>query len=375
MEQVAAKFHIPSDARTWAEIDLSALRHNVAVAREKIGPGHQVMAVVKADAYGPGVIPVVRALEDVVDSFGVANVEEAQEIVSHVPEKEILLLSTSLAAERRAAVEEGFVSSISTVEEAEAYSREAGTKPALLNLKIDTGMGRMGCWQDEAAEMLGRIVKLPGIEVRHLSTHLPVADEDEAFTEEQLVRFESLCQDLLTLAPGARLHALNSGGILGFPRHAGQIARAGLMLYGSAYPADHQPLLQPALTWKARIILMRDVAAGRSVSYGRTFVTPQAMRIATVPVGYADGFPRQASGQGAEVLVGGRRCAVLGRVTMDQILVDVSAVPETAIGDEVVIVGRQGDDEIFAKELADKAGTIAWDIFTGLKKRVARFYA
>lgn len=372
---MAAKFHIPSDARTWAEIDLSALRHNVAVAREKIGPGHEVMAVVKADAYGHGAIPVARALADAVDLFGVANIEEAQEIVSHVPEKEILLLSTSLAAERAAAVEEGFISSVSSVEEAEAYSREVRKKPALLNLKIDTGMGRMGCWQDEAVAMLGRIVKLPGIEVRHLSTHLPAADEDEVFTEEQLLRFEALGQELLALAPGARLHALNSGGILSFPRHAGQIVRAGLMLYGSAYPSLHQPLLRPALTWKARIILVRDVAAGRSVSYGRTFVTPQAMRIATVPVGYADGFPRQVSGQGAEVLVSGRRCTVLGRVTMDQILVDVSAVPDAEVGDEAVIIGRQGGEEILARELAEKAGTIAWDIFTGLKKRVIRYYA
>jgi alanine racemase len=146
------------------------------------------------------------------------------------------------------------------------------------------------------------------------------------------------------------------------------------MLYGSACPSEFQPLLHPALTWKVRVLLVREVGENQSVSYGRTFITPQRMRIATLAIGYADGFPRQASGRNAHVLVGGRRCAVLGRVTMDQILVDVTALSRVAAGDEAIVIGKQGSEEILAKELADQAGTISWDIFTGIGNRTRRFY-
>lgn len=369
-----AELCIPSDVRSWVEIDLPALQHNARFVRDRIGSGCQLLAVVKANAYGHGAIPVVQALAGLADGFGVANVQEAQEIAPYAAGKNILLLGPSLPAERRAALEEGFISSISSLAEAEAYSREAQEKPALLNFKIDTGMGRMGCPEEEAFDVLREIVRLPRIEVRQISTHLPVADEDTSYTSAQLTRFQTLSVRLHEIAPQARIHALNSGGILTIPQQAGQIARGGLLLYGSAYPAKYQPLLRPVMTWKARIVLVRDMAPGRTISYGRTFVTPLAMRVATLPLGYADGFPRQTSGRAAEVLVGGRRCPVLGRVTMDQILVDVSSVPSAEAGSEAVIIGRQGEEEILARELADHAGTIAWDIFTGLKKRVMRFY-
>jgi alanine racemase len=146
-------------------------------------------------------------------------------------------------------------------------------------------------------------------------------------------------------------------------------------MYGSAPLPEFQAKLRPVMTWKARITLVRDVGPGRGVSYGRTFITPHAMRIATVGVGYADGYQRHLSNRGADVLVGGKRCAILGRVTMDQILADVSAVPNVQVGDEVVLVGRQGGDEILVAELAKKAGTIAWEIFTGIGPRVERVYA
>ena len=183
------------------------------------------------------------------------------------------------------------------------------------------------------------------------------------------------CADKLRpLVPPAKIHALNSAGILGFPAHAHDLVRPGLMLYGSAYPTEFQSLLRPALTWKARVLLVRDVGRHRSVSYGRTFITPHAMRIATLAIGYADGFPRQTSGRGAHVLVGGRRCPVLGRVTMDQILADVTSLPRVEVGDEAVLIGEQGGERILAKEVADKAGTISWDIFTGIGNRTRRFY-
>ena len=146
------------------------------------------------------------------------------------------------------------------------------------------------------------------------------------------------------------------------------------MLYGSAYPSEFQALLRPALTWKARILLVRDVAPNESVSYGRTFITPHAMRIAALAVGYADGFPRQVSGRDAHVLVSGKRCPILGRVTMDQILADVTSLPQINAGDEAVLIGQQGSESILARELADQAGTISWDIFTGIGNRAHRLY-
>jgi len=210
--------------------------------------------------------------------------------------------------------------------------------------------------------------------VHSISTHLPVPDEDATYTLSQLRRFAKLANKLRTIAPLAKIHALNSAGILGFSNHAHDLVRPGLMLYGSAYPPKFQPLLRPALTWKARVLLVRDIGRNCSVSYGRTFITAHPMRIASLAIGYADGFPRQVSGREAHVLVGGKRCPVLGRVTMDQVLVDVTRVPQVTAGDEAVLIGEQEGEKILARELAEKADTISWDIFTGIGARVRRFY-
>ncbi|CAN5540666.1 alanine racemase [soil metagenome] len=357
---------VTSDLRTWAEIDLSAIRHNLCVARSKIGPKPGIVAVVKANAYGHGMIEVATALADQVELFGVANVEEARELV-HLG-REILLLSPSLPAERREIVERGFIASVSSAKEASSF---AGGR---INFKVDTGMGRMGTWQDEAVEELRAIIRLGNVSVHSVSTHLPVPDEDAAFTQAELAGFAALAETFRTFVPGVRIHALNSAGILGFGDYGFDLVRPGLLLYGSAYPSTYQSLLRPALAWKTRILLVREVDAGRSVSYGRTFTTRHPTKIASLAVGYADGFPRQASGQGAHVLIGGRRCPVLGRVTMDQILVDVSEVPAAQASDEAVLIGWQGSEEIIARELADQAGTITWNIFTGLGNRVKRIY-
>lgn len=363
---------IPPHLRTWAEIDLEAIVHNARIAREKTGT--DVMGIVKANAYGHGAPEVARALIDSVVMYGVATLDEAQELMSWQLPHPILLLGPCLPSERLDAVRLGAICTVSSAAEAAAYSALDTEMPALLNFKIDTGMGRIGTWQGDALAELALIVQLPHVELRMISTHLPVADEDEAFSKGQLAHFEKLAASFRTLAPHSQIHSLNSSGILGYPQYAQNFVRAGLMLYGSAYPADFQPLLRPALSWKARISLVRDVGPGRSISYGRSFITSGTMRIATIPVGYADGFPRQASGQGAHVLIGGRRCPVLGRVTMDQILVDVSAAGQVVAGDEVVIIGEQGTERILARELADAAGTITWDIFTGLGSRVKRLY-
>jgi len=296
----------------------------------------------------------------------VANLEEAHKLVDL--NRDILLLRPSVPGERREVVARRCVATVSSAQEAAEF---AGGR---VNFKVDTGMGRIGCREEDALEELAAIQRLKTVEVHSISTHLPVPDEDATYTLSQLRRFAKLANKLRTIAPLAKIHALNSAGILGFSNHAHDLVRPGLMLYGSAYPPKFQPLLRPALTWKARVLLVRDIGRNCSVSYGRTFITAHPMRIASLAIGYADGFPRQVSGREAHVLVGGKRCPVLGRVTMDQVLVDVTRVPQVTAGDEAVLIGEQEGEKILARELAEKADTISWDIFTGIGARVRRFY-
>ena len=357
---------VPAAVRCWVEIDLSAIRHNARVVRDKFGAGPGILAVVKANAYGHGSPQVAATLADLVDLFGVASLEEAQPLAER--QRDVLLLSPSAPGERAEVVARRYIATVSSAAEAANF---AGGR---VNFKIDTGMGRIGCPERLALDEADAIQRLKTVEVHSISTHLPVADEDADYTRLQLNRFAVLTSKLRALVPNAKMHALNSAGILGFPSHAHDLVRPGLMLYGSAYPSEFQTLLRPALTWKARILLIREVGPNQSVSYGRTFITPHAMRIATLAVGYADGFPRQVSGRGAHVLVGGKRCLILGRVTMDQILADVTSLPEINVGDEAILIGDQGGESILARELADQADTISWDIFTGIGNRAHRFY-
>jgi alanine racemase len=359
--------------RCWAEIDREALRHNVAAVRSQVGPNVRVMAVVKANAYGHGVGEVARALADRVEMFGVANVTEAEELRGHVAEVPIFILGPALPEERERIVAARFIPTISTTEEARAFDELAGAGRVAVHLKLDTGMGRIGIKESEAVAVTRKIMALSRIEVAGLASHLPVADEDDAFTREQLARFHREVAELRALGLGSPVvHVENSAGIIAYPAQAGDMVRAGLMLYGSAPLAEFQPRLRAVMTWKTRITLVREMPAGHGISYGRTFITPKPMRIATLAVGYADGYQRHLSNRGAEVLIRGRRCPVLGRVTMDQILVDVTASPDVEAGEEVTLMGRQGEEEIFAAEVAQKSGTIPWEIFTGVGRRVQR---
>ncbi len=370
--------------RCWVELDLEALRHNVSALRARLGESVRFLAVVKANAYGHGTARVVKALEGVVEMLGVADVAEALELNALVPSARILLFSPALPSERSVIVRNGFVPTISSVEEAEEYGRlhaqwrEAlddeisAHEPLLVHLAVDTGMGRIGVWYEELGETIQDLLKVKGVMIDGISTHLPVADEDDQFTGRQLEHFQRSLDRMREA--GLRLpkvHVLNSAGAIRFPKKAHDMARIGLALYGSA-AGDFQASLKPVMTWKSRVSLVRDVGPGRGISYGRTFITSRPMRVATLAFGYADGYPRHLSGKDADVLIRGRRCAVLGRVTMDQIMVDVTALEEVQPGDEVVIMGRQGDEVILAAELAEKAGTIPWEIFTGVGSRVAR---
>lgn len=356
--------------RSWAEVDPDALRHNLSLVRRMIGSHPEILAVVKANAYGHGTGPVVRALAGDVSIFGVANLSEARAVRAANTGRDIMLLSPCLPAERELAVVEGVIVTVSSAEEAMAF---AACGAARVNFKVDTGMGRVGTWWEQAGKELERIAD--SVRIHSISTHLPSSDEDAEFTRAQLEAFSKLAENLKKKAPGAKIHSLNSGGIMRFPEYAADIVRAGLILYGSSPLPDIAAQCQAALTWKTRVTLVRELPAGTGVCYGRTFITPHALRTAVLAVGYADGFPRQVSGRGAAVLIGGKKCPLLGRVTMDQIVVDISDAGSVSPGDEAVLIGRQGAGTITAEDLAAQAGTISWEIFTGIKSRVARIYS
>jgi alanine racemase len=361
--------------RCWAEIDRGALRHNAKFVRKRIGSA-EMLAVVKANAYGHGLIGVAETLADEAQLFGVANLEEAmalRESFSHP----IVILGPALPGERSTIAERGFIPTISACEEAEDFNRLARSSPVVVNFKIDTGMGRMGVPEDEALDVLKKVSTFPNIRIHSVSTHLPVSGEDADYTRDQLLRFSEIMKQFRAAVPiNYKAHVLQSAGVLAFAEPAGvfDMVRAGIVLYGISPLPEFQNLLKPAMTWKTRISLMRDMPKGSSISYGRTFITPRRMRIATLSAGYADGYPWHLSNRDTAVLVRGQRCAILGRVTMDLMMIDVSKIDNARVGDEVVLMGRDGNEEISCAELARTAGTIPWEITTRIGVRVRRVY-
>ena len=362
---------VPDHLRTWVEINLGALQRNLAFVRKRIGPQPGILAVVKANAYGHGVEGVVRALAGDTEVFGVANVKEALEVASASTSRCVMLLSPCLPAEYEMAVRSGYIVTVSSAEEALAYSRYGDVR---VNFKVDTGMGRAGCSSALAVDEVRQMLGMEHVFLYSISTHLPSADEDSDFTIAQLTSFDVLSDQLRAIAPGVKFHVLNSAGVLTRPEHRFDLVRPGLILYGVSPLPEYSMKLEPVLSWKSRVVLLRDLPAGASVSYGRSFIAQKPIRTALVAVGYADGFPRQVSGRGASVLVRGVRCAVLGRVTMDQIVVDVSMLPEVRLGDEVTLVGRDGAERNDVDDLASQAGTISWEILSGIGRRVERFH-
>jgi alanine racemase len=359
--------------RCWAEIDTSTLRRNAQAVRERIGSA-EFLAVVKANAYGHGMIGVAQALANNVDMFGVANLEEAVALRPAVPHP-IVILGPALPQERAEIVRRKFIPTVSTFDEAQDFSRLARETPVSVNFKVDTGMGRMGAPEAEALTTFRTIANLPKLHIHSVSTHMPVSDEDVGYTRDQLIRFREILNKFRSQVPGDyKAHVLQSAGTLAFAAEPFDIVRPGLMLYGISPLPEHRSTVEPVLTWKSRIGLIRDVAAGTSISYGRTFVAPRPMRVATITAGYADGYPRHLSNTDAAFLVSGQRCSLLGRVTMDLMVIDVSGVPDAAISDEVVLMGKQGRAEIPCSELAERAGTITWEIVTRIGPRVRRVY-
>jgi alanine racemase len=357
--------------RCWAEIDRQALRHNAGVVRERIGSA-EILAVVKANAYGHGLVGVAEALASEVQLFGVANLEEALALRQAGLAHPVIILGPALASERTIIVERQFIPTISAREEAVAFDR-IGT--VAINFKVDTGMGRMGVPEGESLAVFREISALPNLQVHSISTHLTASDTDPAFTRDQLARFRNVLAQFRAAVPGNyKAHVLQSAGTLAFNDPPPEIVRAGIILYGISPLPEFQRLLKPVMTWKTRIALIRDIPAGHGISYGRDFITPHEVRVATVSAGYADGYPRHLSNREAAFLVRGRRCPLLGRVTMDLMMIDVSHVKDAEVGDEAVLLGRQGDEEISAVELAERAMTISWEIVTRIGSRVRRVY-
>ncbi len=375
----------------WADIDLDAVRHNAAVLCGLIGPA-ALCGVVKADGYGHGDVPVARAaLEGGATWLAVALVEEGVTLREAGIEAPVLLLSEPPLEGMAEAVARRLVPTVYTAGGVEALGRavaRAGVPPVPVHLKVDTGMHRVGADPAAVASLVDAIAADPGLALGALWTHLAVADGDEPddrnFTRLQLDRFDAAVADLARA--GHRppmLHVANSAGTIGAAASRRDMVRCGLALYGMApTPALASTLaeatggrrLEPVLSLRSRVTYVRDVAAGERPSYGRRRPVPCDTTVATVPIGYADGVPRRLFDQGGEVLIGGRRHPMAGVVTMDQIVVDCGPVgtARVAVGDEVVLIGRQGDQEITAGEWAGLLGTISYEVVCDIGPRVPR---
>lgn len=339
------------------------------------------MTVVKADAYGHGLKPIAGLLmQSGTDIFGVANLAEARAIRSVGKGWPILMLGVCLPGEVDEAVRESVMPTISSLEEAELFSKAARQlkQTVSIHLKVDTGMGRLGVAHSHAAQLVHRIRKLPRLRVQGIYTHFAAVEDDPDFSALQHARFEAVLARLKAKRIEIPLiHAANSGGLLHESRSVFNLVRPGLLVYGIVPPGRRElgkkDLVRPALSLHCRVGFLKSIRKGTRLSYGGTFIAGRPMRVATLTAGYGDGYFRAASNR-ADVLVGGERCRVLGRVTMDQTLVDVSRVRGVRVGDEAILLGRAKGEEITANELAERCGTVPWEVLTAISYRVPRVY-
>ena len=367
--------------RVYAEIDLDRLCGNLGAMRDRLPAGTAMAAVVKTDAYGHGAVPVARAADPFVRFFCTATADEALNLRENGIEKPILVLGPHLGEDYREMIAADIRPTVFTEAQAERVSRsaEAVGKPARIHLALDTGMHRIGMAPTEAsAELCRRIAAMPGIAVEGLFTHLYRADErDLSRAEEQVRCFSGFLGLLRERGVNPEIcHVANSAGIMTGLGTGFQMCRAGITMYG-IYPSDEvdRSLLRirPVMSLRSEITYVKDIPAGAEVSYGGTFRAERPMRIATVPVGYGDGYPRSLSSKG-EILILGRRAPILGRVCMDQMMVDVSHIPEAAEGVRVTLLGEDGGAEITVDELGEKSGRFPYEFVCDVGKRVPRVY-
>lgn len=377
----------PSFSRpTWAEINLSSLRANARLVRgENNTP---LLAVLKANAYGHGAQEIAHALLRFGDAehFAVASIDEGQALRKAGVEQPILILSTILPEEAPAAVEWKLTPSLNSLEVAHALDEAAKAQRtrAQAHWKIDTGMGRGGSWCEVALATWRQWQQYSNLQISGIYTHFPCADElQEEPTLQQMAVFAQALQDC-EITPGFKgrfLHAANSATALRFPQAHYEAVRCGIALYGAS-PFGSSPefkeiqqQLRPVMSLKARITDVREIKQGRTISYGATWKAARNSQLAVVPLGYADGYPRCLSNTG-EFLLRGRRCSIAGRITMDQVLVDVTDFkPKVAVGEVITAWGISDEDvSLRAEEVASKAGTIAYELLCGVASRVPRVY-
>ncbi len=369
----------PSHAITWAEVDLDAYRANVRALQQWVGPKVQVFAVVKANAYGHGLVPVAQAaLQAGATRLVVHRLEEGLALRAAGVTAPILLLGYVPLAAAAQVVQHGLIPTVITLAFVRALAAHASTQqPHPVHINVDTGMGRYGLLPHEVVDFLRAVRDIPGVEVEGLYTHFATADEaDTTYLRRQWRVF----QDVLAAVQDAGLmprlrHACNSAATFALPEAHLDAVRPGIATYGLRPSlAWKTPVpLRPVLTWKSRVARVRTLPAGSSIGYGRTYITSRPTTVALVPVGYGDGYVRRLSNR-AQVLVRGQRAAVVGRVSMDQIVVDVSHIPGVEMEDEVVLLGRQGQEHIAAEEIATWAETINYEVTTLLLPRVTRVY-
>jgi alanine racemase len=365
----------------WAEIDLDAVRTNVRTLAGVASPA-ALMAVVKADGYGHGVVPVARAALDAgAQWLGVALVEEGAELRAAGIDAPVLVLSEPPPPAAPAVVALGLTPVAYTRPGIDALAKavaDSGADPLPVHLKVDTGMHRVGCDATDACALAESIATRDELRLEGVLTHFAVADEpDDPYTPQQLDRFDTVLDDLRRAGLAFDLvHAANSAALFEFTDRARyDLVRCGIAVYGvppAPGLAGGVPL-RPAMAVKARVSHVKRLPAGARLSYGLRYTMPREGTVATVPIGYADGVPRALSATGGEVLVRGRRHPIAGTVTMDQLMVDVGDAA-VEVGDEVVLLGRDGDSEITVDEWADRLGTIGYEIVCGIGRRVPRTY-
>lgn len=359
---------------TRAEILLDAIGYNLRLV-QGAAPGRKILAVVKADAYGHGVVPVAQRLQaEGVDGFGVALAEEGLELREAGIDRAILVLNGINGGAHRDIIAAGLTPVLYDLSEAGAFESVSDGRPIDVHLKVDTGMGRLGVPLSELSSFLRDLRRFPSIRIAGLMTHLSTADSDPQYVAEQLAGFAQ-AQGLVRRfghEPSV-LHAANSAALFRHPETHFDWVRPGLALYG--YPGSDtiDAPLRPALRWRTEVLRMRTLQVGESAGYGRSFRASTETLLATIPVGYGDGLLRSASNR-AQVLIRGARCPIVGNIAMDLTTVDVSAVSGVAVGDEVLLLGEQNGAVLDARDLASAAGTIPYEVLTNVSRRVPRVY-
>jgi len=363
---------------TWAEVDLTAISNNLhqikSIAEKK---GASIMAVVKDNAYGHGAAEVARiAAEIPVSMLGVATVTEAIELRQSGFVLPVLVLGCILPDQAEEVVKNDITQTICEHSTCIELSETAAklNRCAKVHVKVDTGMCRIGVHYDRAVELIKSIMPLENLRIDGLFTHFASADNDESFTRLQTGRFRSVIMALRESNIHIPIkHAANSAAILNHPESYFDMVRPGLAIYG-IYPCAKKSIqLQPALTLKTRVVYIKELPSGCSVSYGRTYTAGKTTTVATLPIGYGHGYNRKLSNN-ADVLIKGIRAPIIGTICMDQCLCDVTNLPDVSVGDEVVIIGKQGNEEIKADELAQKIRTIPYEVLCGINANVSRIY-